>query len=88
MTTIFIGQLHTCGDNDRNLFDMCYPAQTEIEIIQKVKLEIAQRIVDGLDPEDLDQLRTLLNCETKEELSNWSDENMFYYSFCVSEFKL
>ena len=88
MTPLFIGQLHQCESSDRDTFDMCYPAQTEIEIIQKVKLEIAQRIIDDLDLEDLDQLRALLNCETKEELSDWFDENMSYYSFSICEYKL
>ena len=88
MTTLFIGQLHQCESPDRDTFDMCYPAQTEIEIIQKVKLETAQRIIDGLDLEDLDQLHALFNSFTKEELSNWFDKYMSFYSFSICEYKL
>ena len=88
MTTQFIGQLHACEDNDRDLFDHVYIGQTEKEVLNKVKLETAQRIIDGLDLEDLDQLHALFNCFTKEELSNWFDTYMSYFSFTVWEYQL
>ena len=85
MTTLFIGQLHNCGDNDRDMFDMCYPAKTELEIIKTIQLETLGRLIDQDAMDDLDSLRELLNCTTKEELSNWFDEHMAYYSFSIQE---
>ena len=87
MTTQFIGQLHACEDNDRDLFDHVYIGQTEKEVLNKVILETAKRLIDNLDVDDTNQLQALFNCTTPDGLSGWFDTHMSYFSFTVWEYK-
>ena len=83
MTTLFIGQLHACEDNDRDLFDNVYIGQTEKEVLNKVILETAKRLIDDLNVDDTNQLQALFNCETPDGLSGWFDNHYSYFSFNI-----
>ena len=87
MTTQFIGQLHICEDNDRDRFDHVYIGQTEKEVLNKVILVTAKRLIDDLDVDDTNQLQALFNCTTPDGLSGWFDTHMSYFSFTVWEYK-
>ena len=87
MTTQFIGQLHACEDNDRDRFDLVYIGQTEKEVLNKVIVETAKRLIDVINIEDIHQLQALFNCTTPDGLSGWFDTHMGYFSFTVWEYK-
>ena len=83
---LFIGQLHTPGLTDLDDFDYLVAKTTEAEVITTVKLDMVQRIVDtGLETEELDSLKALLNVNSKDDMIAWFDNHYSYFSFHIQE---
>lgn len=82
---IFIGQIHSPGSLDRDDFDYLVAKTTEAEVITTIKLEYAQRIVDGglETEEELDSLKALLNVNSKDDMIAWFENNYSYFSFNI-----
>ena len=81
---IFIGQIHTPWATGRDDFDYLIVKATEAEVITTVKLEFTKRIVD-CDPEELNDLKELLNAESKDDLINWFKNQYYCFSFHIQE---
>ena len=81
---LFIGQIHTHWSTGQDVFDYLIVKSTEAEVITEVKLEFTKRIV-GCDPEKLNDLKELLNAESKDDLIDLFENHYYCFSFHIQE---
>lgn len=81
---IFIGQVNSPRSRDRDYVDYFVAKTTEDEVITTIKLEYIRRIVDtGLETEELNSLKALLNVNSKDDMIAWFENNYSYFSFNI-----